>query len=105
MTKLTDLAPCMVDWEPNEHGFQNFSFLCPNCRKVREVIAIWSLPNKLVTWQDRDGNACQQRVWSATQGPYKDWDSLSVTPSINTGPHERHGCPGWHGFITNGVLS
>lgn len=104
--KLTDLDPIMEDWSPNERGYQRFSFLCPTCRKLRLQHAIWSKPHGDVKWTDASGNPCFERVWQATQGPHRDWDTLSLTPSLDTPAHRRGDgqCPGWHGFITNGEI-
>lgn len=106
--RLTELDPVMVDLVPNERGFQRLTFLCPTCKKLRLNHAIWSRPEGEVKWTDADGNKCAERVWQATQGPLLDWDTISLTPSMNTPPH-KHGtggeCPGWHGFITNGDIT
>lgn len=105
--RLTELEPHMEDWQPNERGYQCFTFLCPACRKLRLRQAIWPKPHGEVRWKDNDGNDCLERVWHATQGPDRDWDTLSLSPSIDTAPHKRGTgtCPGWHGFITNGEVT
>lgn len=95
--RLTELAPHMIDHRPNEHGFQRFSFLCPSCRKLRETLAIWSR-----RFADVNADGEMVRVWEATQGPGQDWDTLSLTPSVNLHPHRT--CPGWHGYITDGEV-
>ena len=104
--RLTDLEPAMVDRTPNERGYQRFTFLCPTCRQLRLQHAIWSKPHGEVTWTDAQGNKCFERVWSATQGPHRDWDTLSLTPSLDTPAHKRGDgqCPGWHGHIIDGEV-
>jgi hypothetical protein len=105
MTRLTELEPIMEDWSPNERGYQRFTFLCPSCRKLRVRHAIWSGPCGDVRWKDASGLDCHERVWSATQGPHKDWDSLSLSPSLDMPAHKISSggeCPGWHGHIING---
>ncbi|WP_192246151.1 hypothetical protein [Mesorhizobium silamurunense] len=105
--KLTELEPIMEDWTPNARGYQYFTFLCPTCRKLRIRHAIWSHPPGEVRWKDAGGNDRFERVWQATQGPLLDWDTLSLSPSLNTPPHKRAGeqCHGWHGHIINGEVS
>lgn len=94
---LADLSPSIE--LPNEHGFQYLRFLCPVCRKHVDLIGIWARPSGEVKWTAEYGPA-SQRVWQATQGPNRDWATLSITPSIDIAPHNE--CAGWHGFITNG---
>jgi hypothetical protein len=105
--RLTELEPIMEDHAPNERGYQCFTFLCPTCRHLRLRHAIWSGPAGDVKWTAPDGTERVERVWQATQGPYRDWDTLSLTPSLNTPPHKRGDgeCPGWHGFIQNGEVT
>lgn len=45
-----------------------------------------------------------EKLWHAEQGPYRDWATLSITPSIDTTHNSpaANGCTGWHGFVTNG---
>lgn len=97
--KLSDLAPKLSE-SPLGAVAQRLDFLCPLCRKRRISVDIWHAPAGEAPVGDHT-----IRVWHATQGPLRDWDTLTLTPSIN---HE-HGlvtperpCPGWHGFITNG---
>lgn len=105
--RLTELEPIMEDWTPNERGYQNFTFLCPTCRKLRLRFAIWSRPCGEVRWTNASGTESLDRVWSATQGPHRDWDTLSLSPSLNTAAHKRGEgeCPGWHGHIINGEVT
>ena len=104
--KLTELEPIMEDWTPNARGYQCFTYLCPTCRKLRARTAIWSRPYGDVRWTDADGHDCFERVWHATQGPLRDWGTLSLSPSINMLPHKLGDgqCPGWHSHITEGEI-
>lgn len=105
--RLTELEPNMEEWTPNARGYQCFTFLCPTCRSLRMRTAIWSGPCSDVHWTDEHGNKCMERVWQAAQGPHRDWDTLSLSPSIDAPAHKRGDghCPGWHGFITNGEVT
>ena len=104
--KLTELEPFLEDHQPNERGYQCFTFLCPTCRKLRQRVAIWSRPHGEVRWIGSAGIECMERVWNATQGPYRDWDTLSLSPSLDMPAHKRGDgqCPGWHGYITAGEI-
>lgn len=104
--RLTELEPILEDLSPNARGYQCFSFLCPTCRKLRLRHAIWSKPHGDLEWTNERGNKSSERVWQATQGPHRDWDTLSLSPSLNTPPHKRGDgqCPGWHGHIIDGEV-
>jgi len=106
--KIADFEPVMEDREPNERGYQCLTFLCPACRRLRVQVAIWARPHGEVRWTDADGNACFERVWNAMQGPHRDWDTLSLSPSLDMAAHKLSGgrddCPGWHGFIADGEV-
>lgn len=100
--RLTELEPVLLDIHPTEEGYQRFSFLCPSCRMLRETIAIWH--RRHAELKLPEGGSI--RVWEATQGPHRDWDTLSLMPSVDLGAHKRGEgtCPGWHGFITDGEV-
>lgn len=97
--KLSELSPTLSESKlPNA---QQLNFLCPACRKRRILVDIWHGEHG-----DVQGPNGVVRVWHAEQGPNRDWDTLSITPSID----HKHGnvtderpCVGWHGFITNGI--
>ena len=87
--------------------YQNLKFLCPACGKHEIGIEIWHGPHGIhdVGLKDADGKPTPIKLWHGEQGPYRDWDTLSITPSISMPPIPKHDCPGWHGFITNGEVA
>lgn len=106
--KLRDLSPRLT---PPGGTYQELTFRCPKCQQHEIGFAIWPGPagdvrvpiNGLpADWPgEREG---VKRLWHAEQGPDMDWDSLSITPSIDQSPCGDP-CGGWHGFITKGEVS
>lgn len=100
MTKLEDLNPTLG---PSAfHGAQSLSFLCPLCRQRMVSIDIWNGKEGLLQYAPDK----TIKLWHGTQGPERDWGTLSITPSIDAVHHKpaANGCTGWHGFITNGEV-
>lgn len=90
--KLAELEP-HISW-PGER-YQSLYFLCPACRKHEVGVEIWNGPSGVFEGV---------KLWHGEQGPDRDFDTLSITPSIACGPSEKHECAGWHGFITDGEI-
>ncbi|RAK51621.1 hypothetical protein [Phenylobacterium soli] len=91
--KLTALDPHASDVPPGCDGAMNF--LCPLCRKGR--VSVWLV----VGGEPRNGAHVTNVLPPA-------WDQMTITPSIaDEGKCTRtaRGCPGWHGFITNGEVT
>lgn len=92
MTRLTDLDPQQSGAHAGIDGA--FNFQCPLCRKGR--VSVWVV----VGGEPRNGAHVANILPPA-------WDQLTITPSIaDEGLCSRtnRGCPGWHGFITNGEV-
>jgi len=101
--RLAELHPRLSPMSgPDEWGTQFLAFRCPKCLEHEISIYIWSGP-AIEQKRQYPEVTLTQRVWHAEQGPHRDWDTLTVTPSVN-----REGCGdkcgGWHGFITNGEV-
>lgn len=100
---LVDLRPRLSD--PSEEGSQFLVFLCPICRKHEIGVDIWAGKAGVVDLGARpDGTRNIKKLWHAEQGPHRDWETLSITPSIDRSPCGDP-CGGWHGFITNGQVT
>lgn len=98
--RLADLSPRIG--QPGPHGEQFLAFRCPRCRHHEISIEIWSRPHGEIE-RELSGEKYKVRVWRAEQGPYRDWDTLSLSPSINRdGLGDK--CGGWHGHITDGEV-
>lgn len=95
--KLSDLSPRL---SPPGKVYQELAFRCPRCQKHEIMIAIWPGPacDYPVRYGENEGSI---RLWQADQGATRDWDSLSITPSIDRSPCGDP-CGGWHGFIVKG---
>lgn len=104
--RLSELSPKLFD-PPDGHYrvYQSLKFLCPRCRKHEIMIDIWGLASRdRVEVSAVEGESAIKRLWHAEQGPCSDWNSFTITPSINrTGLGDK--CGGWHGFITAGEVS
>lgn len=74
----------LADLEPRLKGkgghYQNLYFLCPACRTREVGIDIWSGNAGSVVL--RAGQR-PVKLWHAEQGPYRDWATLTVSPSID----------------------
>jgi hypothetical protein len=97
MPKLTDLNPRI---KGSGGLYQNLYFQCPGCRGREVGVDIWAGSAGMVILKD---NSRPVKLWHAEQGPHRDWDTLTVSPSINIAPHGE--CLGWHGHITNGEVT
>lgn len=95
MTKLVDLNPKLT----TKGVFQTLDFRCPLCRRGAVTVDIWSGKHGDVVLAAGEP---PHRLWHAEQGPHRDWDTLSISPSIDATNQPHRECPGWHGFITNG---
>lgn len=91
--KLTDLDPQMQSAPPLADGA--FNFICPACRKGRVIVHV-------VLGELRpDVHA------HAVNALPPAWDEMTITPSIadeGRCSQSNRGCPGWHGFITEGRI-
>ena len=96
---LRSLDAHFIDCE-YERG-QRLVFRCPNCEQRMIVVNIWS--GKATTLEYEPGKTIN--LHHAEQGPNKDWETLTIEPSINDthGKPSDHGCTGWHGFVRNGI--
>lgn len=97
--KLADLSPSL---SPPGGAYQVLKFLCPRCQKHQVEAEIWTGPAgpHRVPHHNGTGAIFERRLWNATQGPHKDWGSLTLSPSIDrTG---KDPCGGWHGHVING---
>lgn len=101
--RLDELKPRM-SW-PGER-YQSLYFLCPICQRHEIGIEIWHGPSGFhdVGLKDANGAPVLTKLWHGEQGPARDWDTLTITPSISAGGSERSKCAGWHGTITNGEV-
>lgn len=74
----------------NRHGMA-ISFDCPHCRETR--LAVW-FANPI------DGGPPTDDASHLWQRSGDDFDSLTLTPSVDASAHGH-----WHGFITNGAIT
>lgn len=101
MASLQELGASLA---PSEYAnAQRLTFRCPTCRQRVIAIDIWD--GKPSVLECEAGKTI--KLWHAEQGPYRDWDTLSITPSIDDkhGKQADSGCDGWHGHVTNGVAA
>jgi hypothetical protein len=98
--KLTDLEPRslmdadivvggQVVHDGNRDGM-GVSFLCPHCRACRLGVFF---ANPIDGKSPSDDGLLWQRTGET-------WDTLTLTPSIDTSKHGH-----WHGFITGGEVT
>jgi hypothetical protein len=93
--RLTDLRP---KWRPTPVADVDaaITFLCPACRKG--IVSVWLV----LGGEPRKGAHVANVLPPA-------WDAMTIRPSIadegRCTAAKRTGCPGWHGFITNGEAS
>lgn len=95
---LRELSPQL---SPSEYpGAQRLTFRCPLCLQRPIVVNIWDGPSKRLEYEP--GKFIN--LHHAEQGPQKDWNTLTITPSIDDshGKPADDGCMGWHGFVTKG---
>lgn len=86
--RLADLNP---EFSRGDAGKGYLSFDCPACRLNGAP------PHRLNNLPTIDGEPRDTGIyrWGLTGNP-PDWDSVSLTPSVNY--DDDH----WHGFVTNG---
>src|SRR5690349_11429175 len=99
MKYLCDLGPRL---SPPGGAYQSLVFTCPRCGAHEIEVNIWNGPHgdHIVPVVGLKNTKAVRRLWHAEQGPYNDWDSLTITPSIDRTGVDK--CGGWHGVITNG---
>ncbi len=93
---------------PTKDGDQFLCFLCPKCRQHEISVYIHAKPHGEFTREfpaEKLGDPPIQiirRIWQAKQGPDRDWETLTITPSIGR-EGSNDPCGGWHGTVTDGV--
>jgi hypothetical protein len=97
--KLTDLNPRWFVLQTDGQRV-GLTFECPHCRETRLGIVFHrrgyeAIDDAYVRAHHRGADA--DFIWTLVSG--EDFDTLTVTPSVNA---EAAGH--WHGFITNGEI-
>ena len=95
----------LSELEPRWISETRFAFKCPHCREIWITCQTQPTPmgeqcdeNEAALGEDVPYIPCApQSSWNVTS---KDFETMSVTPSLNAEPAGH-----WHGFITNGVIA
>lgn len=94
--KLTDLDPRWFSFEPNGPHV-GLTLLCPCCKNTRIGIAFHHKGHEAIddVYIKAHAHGRTDFIWTILSD--EDFDTLSLTPSI-----DASGIGHWHGFITNG---
>lgn len=98
MTKLADLNPQFWLSQGNETKGE-FAFDCPVCGAPYRIVLPVHINGEPIS-PFRWGIAMP---WLKTPGASPNWDSVTITPSIDNRRHGRKLCT-WHGHVINGEI-
>jgi hypothetical protein len=103
--RLSDLDP---ELSPPGGEYQQLKFLCPRCKKHKIMIDVWDRPpgDCRVKLNGVANFYAIYRLWRLIRTSNDDWDSFTISPSVNReGLTPSDPCGGWHGVIHGGEVS